>query len=397
MQPLTKAFLISLVSLTTAGAQVTNIPYVGSVDGVWSDPAKWTASNVPNTNGKQAQFSGATNVTIDVDQNFTINSFIDGFSAGGATLGGSGLLTIDRNQTATAVGIENATGNAGGTLRITGNVAISNSASTGTNGITTIRNANSAANTVLFDANSTLTVNTPLQTVAGAGGQIQLNGTLATSGSNIQINSTNVTLGAGHSSVNFERDFVMFANSKLTVNDAAAGSVLSATQKFQVNGNNATLELNGANSINSANFVVGGANSFLLDINANQLTLGSITIGTGILTIDIANGVTSVQFANSSANFWDTGTIQIPEFREGLVRFGTDATGLTASQLFAINGGGLSLDQAGFLTAVAPIPEPSTYALMALGLGMCILTLRRRQRSSVSGGASDRELLRKAE
>lgn len=356
----------------------TTIPSTGTTDFLWSDSTRWTGANVPDTNGEAAQFSSATDATITVDQNFTINNFIDGFALGGATLSGSGILTINRNTTATAVGIDNATGTTGGTLRFTGNVVINNTASTGTNGITTIRNANSATNTTIFDTTSVLTLNTLLQTVAGVGGTIQMNGTLAASAANLQVNSSNLSFGAGHDSSTFGRDIVFFANSKLAVN---GGTVLSSTQKFQVNGNNASLELNAANAINGANLVVGSTNNFLLDVNATQLNMGTISVATGILTIDIANGVTGLHFANTSAVTWGTGTVQINGFQEGLIRFGVDDTGLTSTQLLAINGGIYSLDSAGYLTAFQAIPEPSTYALLGCGLLFCFFAVRRKKQA----------------
>lgn len=381
MQFLTRHSLISLaalVSLATAQAQVTTIPYVGTTDGVWSDTAKWTNGNVPDTNTEQAQYPGASNATITVNGNYTINNLLDGFAAGGLTLGGTGVLTIDRAQTATAVGIANETGNLGGMLRFTGNVVINNSASTGTNGITTIRNANSAQNVTLFDTTSVLTINTLVQTVTSAGGQIKMNGTLASSGANLQVNSSNLSFGAGHDSTAFGRDIVMFLNSKVMVDGAAANSVLSAGQKFQVNGTGGELELNSLNAINHASVVVGAANNFLLDVNASQASMGSIIVGSGVLTIDVDPAVTFLNFADSSLTAWGTGTVSIIGFQEGVISFGTDGNGLTPAQLAAINGGIYSLTSSGFLTAV-PIPETSTYALLLGALSLGYLAVRRRR------------------
>lgn len=373
-----KLFLVAFVSLAAAhlGLAQTQRNWVIGADNRWSTPGNWSTGNVPDTNAESAANTLASAVTIDVDQNFTISNFLDGFSGEGTAtvLNGLGVLTIDRNATTTAVGIDNATGGAGGSLIFRGNVTIGNSQS----GLTTIRNSNSGGNSLIFDTTSVLTLNTLLQTVQSAGGTIQMNGTLASSGANLQVNSNNLSFGAGHDSSNFGRDIVFLANSKLAVN---GGTVLNAAQKFQVNGTGAVLELNAANAINGANVVVGGSNNFLLDVNANQLNMGSINVATGILTIDIANGVTALHFANSSGITWGTGTVQIVGFQEGVIRFGVDDSGLTSTQLLAINGGIFSLDASGYLTAFQAIPEPSTYALLACGLVFCFFAARRRKRA----------------
>ena len=94
---------------------------------------------------------------------------------------------------------------------------------------------------------------TGLQT-QGTDGSIEFNGTV--SGSAIFIGSLNAIFGEGHDSTELN-EVVFFNNSLLKIN---GGTVLNTGQKFQVNGSNATLELNGANAVNGANIRVGGTN-----------------------------------------------------------------------------------------------------------------------------------------
>lgn len=337
----------------------------GGVNNLWSNSGNWVGGVVPNSNTVEAAFVGSANVAIDVDSDHTIRSYLDGFGGESFThtLYGAGTLTIDRNNSGTQLGINNATGdsaelpeNPGGTLRFNGLLTINNSLA----GITTIRNSNSANNNLLFDTNCDLKLITRLQTDLGVGGSINFNCELITgSTANLLINSNNVFFGTGHVSTNFGNDIVMLANSKLTVN---AGTVLNTGRKFQVNGTGGELELNGADVINKANVIVGGSNNFLVDVNANQTNMGVVNVGAGVLTIDVDPTVTNLSFEKSAAQVWGSGSITITGFKENTIRFGTDNTGLTAGQLAVINGGSYSLTNSGYLTA---IPAGSGFASWA--------------------------------
>ena len=357
----TKALAIILAALPLVSTQAINWDN-GAPDNKWSSAGNWAGDNTPDNNTETAAFVGAANVAIDVDQDFTIQSYTDGFGGAGFThtLYGVGSLTIDRNQNNSA-GIINATGNAGGTLRLNGKVAIDNSAA----GSTYVQNNNSAGNTTVFDTGSTLTLATVLQTAQGAGGSIQFNGTLGSSSANLVIGSDNVSFGEGHVSSAFGRDIVFNAGGKLVVD---GGTVLNPFRKFQVNGS-AAMELNGTNSINGANIVVGGANNFPINLNADQDNLGFLKFGTGTVTLDLAEGVTGILFADSSAQTWGAGSLVISNFMSEVVQFGTNSTGLTVGQLSQITAydstdvvvTDLAINSSGFLTGTVtggPGPGP---------------------------------------
>lgn len=364
--------LLSLVSVGVAlaveGQTVIDWTPAGTNTN-WSTAENWQNGNIPDTNGEAVRNTLADATEFNVDLDYTINNFLDGFSGPDVTttVSGTGLLTIDRNRTTTAVGIDNATGTTGGTLRFTGSVKIANSQG----GTTTIRNANSSGNTLVFATGGRLTIDSLLETQNGAGGSIQFNGTLAASAANLRINSTNVSFGPGHDSSAFGADLVLINNSILTIN---GGTVLNTGRKFQVNGTS-QLILNSADAINFANITVSGSNAFTLDVNASQANMGLLT-APGALTIDLDPSVNVLAFLDSSALDWGTGTVSINGFQENVIRFGTDGNGLTPSQLSAIDGGAYFLSNDGYLTAV---PEPATFALLfgALALGLCVL--RRKQ------------------
>ncbi len=364
--------LFAAVLLSTASAQAINWTGGGG-NNLWSTAANWADGNMPDNNTESAAFVGAANVAINVDTNVTVQYYADGYGGAGYihTIYGTGNLTIDRNQNG-YLGVWNATGNAGGTLRLNGKITIDNSAG----GATLVRNDNSSGNVTLFDTASTLTLNTSLQTADGAGGTIQFNGTLAASSANLIIGSDNVSFGEGHDSSSFGRDIVFYENAKLSID---GGTVLAANRKFQVNNSGSELELNAVNAINGANVVIAGSSDFLIDANANQNNIGVLRFDNGPVTLDLAAGVSEFAFADSSGQTWGSGTFVISNFTAGVVSFGTDAGGLTSGQLAVITAyddqgvlvEGLVLDTSGSL-----VPEPATAGMLGLA-GLLLFVLRR--------------------
>jgi hypothetical protein len=346
-------FASTSVFLLAQAAHAINWQF-GGVNNLWSNPGNWEGGVVPSTNADEAAFLGSANVAIDVDADFTVRNYLDGFGGEGFThtLYGAGTLTIDRNNASAQLGINNATGDSqetpedpGGTLRFNGFLTVKNSL----NGLTTIQNSNSTKNVLLFDTGCRLKINTLLETRTGSGGTIQFNCQfIAGSTANLRFSSSNVLFGEGHNSTNFGNDIVFLANSKLTVN---GGTVLAPGRKFQVNASGASLELNAADAINSANVIVGGANNFLVDVNANQSKMGAVGVTDGVLTIDVDPSVTNLSFAKSAEQLWGSGSITIEGFKENTIRFGEDATGLTPAQLAVINDGTYTLTSTGYLTA----------------------------------------------
>jgi len=360
------------VTFLAASAQAVDI-FWSAGSGDWSDTNKWSGGNVPDTSGENAYFSGIGNA-INMDADFLAGAIRANFGAQGGinTLSGPGTLTVNGNA-ANVLGFANQAGGSGGTLILNGNMVVNNTPG-GVNNFTQVRNDNSAGNATVFDTGSTLTVNTPLVALTGIGGTISFNGTLASSASYLAIQANNVSFGVGHNSSGFGQNiFFWGSNRKLAVD---GGTVLATGLRFESQGLNNELELNGANAINGANLSITANNSMLLDVNSSQANMGTITLGLNTtLTIDLQAGVTDLFFANSSANSW-SGLVNITGFQEGVIKFGSDASGLTSGQLALIDGGIYSLTESGYLTAV-PVPEPTTLAVLLLG-GMGLLAARRK-------------------
>lgn len=147
-----------------------------------------------------------------------------------------------------------------------------------------------------------------------------------------------------------------------------------------------TLKLGAANTIASFGSVnlAGGVldpGGFTHSMGSTTLVLSASTAGS---TIDYEAGPGELDFANSSAVAWASGTtLNLANWNPAstFLRFGSDSTGLTAAQLAEIefNGGGVGsaqLNSQGFVTAV---PEPGTMSLIGLaGAGLLFRRLRRR-------------------
>ena len=366
MKPRETRFLpaVAFAFLLVPSAHAQNLVdwKAGGGNNLWSNTANWNGGVVPNSNTVDPRFNINNNVQINVDGSFTVRSYRTGNGANVSNPANEHLvygdtLTIDPNSVAAANGVLNASAN-GIKLRMTCDVIVNNTASSTVE--TYVLNQNGANNIVEFGSNCALTLTTRLRTNTNLG-SILFNCTFSPSTADLFIGSNNVSFGAGHSSVNFGRDIVFFSNSKLAVN---GGTVLTANRKFQVNGTGAELELNAADTINGAYIVVGGVNSLLLDVNANQGNMGDVRIPVdGTLTIDVDPAVTNLFFADTSSQIWGAGaSVTINGFKENTIRFGGDAGGLSAAQLAAIDGGAYTLTPTGFLTEGTPTNDYGFWA-----------------------------------
>ena len=159
-----------------------------------------------------------------------------------------------------------------------------------------------------------------------------------------------------------------------------------------------TMTLDGENTYTGATTVSGGtlaigaadriadASNFVFNGGTFATNGFSEDMGTLLLsdnsTIDLGSGASELSFLDSSGEAWaDSITLSILNFDEGVdsIRFGTDASGLTATQLsqITLNGGSAFLDASGYLSAV---PEPATFAIL-LGLASLATVVTRRRGS----------------
>lgn len=374
MKNLPTPFLCTAAVLATLNLSAQSV-FQPAGDTLWSNAANWSTGVVPNSSATSVRLEGSP----DVDGAYTINLIQNSFGSTANVISGSGSLLIDRNSSATGNGIFNVAGNAGGSMTFNGNVTVNNSQA----GITRINYGNSNANSVVFGASSVLTLTTIVETNTDAlGRSLLFNGQItggANGAANLRFGSgdDNIIFGATADNSGYLGDFVAFS-ANVVSNTTVDGGFLRAGSKLQVNGSGGSLQLNGANSMDG-NFVVDGSNSFTVDFNANQDSLGVIAFSgaspAATLNLNIDAAVDELAFSDSSSFGWGGSAISITGFKENTIRFGTNATGLTQAQLDAIDGGIYSLNSSGYLT----IPEPRTYAML-LGIAGLALAIQRRRR-----------------
>jgi autotransporter-associated beta strand protein len=257
-------------------------------------------------------------------------------------------------------------------------------------GLTTIN-----SNLALSGSSQTIAVNNAagLAINGSVGGTIGLtkagSGTLTLAGTNTYTGTTTVnggTLSAGAPGA-------LGGTSSIVVNHG--GTLL-----FNASGSPTTDRIN-----DSSTMTLNGGTLNTAGLSEHGLSGATVTPGIGAVTllgnsiIDLGNGASVIAFANSSAQTW-TGTIRIynwsgiPGAGNGAdqLYFGSDGTGLTATQLgqiaFYSDSGTTFLGTAGYATdldgEVVPVPEPSSWVATALALGALGFTQRRRMRKGFS-------------
>lgn len=344
-----KNYLLLVLLLINTVLFSQNIDFTnnaGTGDKLWSTATNWTPNGVP---------SSASIVRLPliveslVDADFTIKQILVPFgTSGDVPVGGTNTVTINV-AVANAVAIDNASNN-DIKLIFNGKVTINNSA-----GFSNMRSSNGTGNSIEFATGSILKISTGFQPSEGSSNDFFFNGKIeGTANLRFGANTTS-TFGNTVSNTGYTGELVQLLNSSIIVN-TADDVVFYDGLKIQVNGNNASTTLNGANVFKSG-ITVGGTNIFTFNVNKNQNAMTNIIFqGGGTLNLVVDNAVTNLSFANNSANPWLTGTVNITGFKNGVIRFGTDNTGLTAQQLSQIKATGITafaLDSEGYLIDAA--------------------------------------------
>jgi autotransporter-associated beta strand protein len=255
------------------------------------------------------------------------------------------------------------------------NVPIKLTSNTGIAGAGAAMTWNAAAGNMVFDGNNNA-VATPWTVNLNGASALTIDGsfnvTIGVSGPG-QIVNTNVGTTSG---------FIKNGSGTLTLGGTAANTYVG-TNKI----NAGTVMAAKANAFGSGNALILAGGTF----NSGGLNqaLGTLDMD-GTATIDFGAGTSAMSFANSSLVNWGSFTLNLLDWTSGsdTLRVGTDATGLTASQLNQIVFSDLpgsptaQIDANGFVTPIQ-VPEPTGLAFGFLALvGLCV---RIRRYSGVCG------------
>lgn len=295
-----------------------------TADGKWSTAGNWT-NGIPDETFTYGQLNNNVNldVTTSIVQLRSSTSELTG--TGNITFTGNNVALLSTGTNFTYNGSAEINGSAVKTLQVNNGTTSSRQLTLGPLSVLTLTNL--------------AKVQVQLPSLSKVVFQGAINGA-----ANLQFAGT-AEFDAGSNNTAFTGDMVFLANGDVTANTAGDGAFLRAGSKIQVNATNVSLTLNGANSCDG-NINVGGGNDFALNINANQESFGTVGVGNGTLTINVAPAVTNLSFANSSAITWGTGTLDITGYESGEIRFGNSNDALTAPQLSQITADGTAAGQA---------------------------------------------------
>jgi autotransporter-associated beta strand protein len=355
------------LSTNTINGFETGTVWKGDQSNLWSG-ANWSPNTAGATSSSRApdadivfSVTGVTpqnqNTTLDIDT--TISSLTVNDTAA-VTISGTHVLSIDGAGTATGITINSGAG------------------------LTTIN-----SNLIVIGSSQTMTVNNLAGLlinggVAGTSGLTKAgNGMLTLAGTNTYTGATIVNAGT----LNAGATGALGGTTSIVLN--AGGTLL-----FSQSGAATTDRIN-----NSSTMTLNGGTLQTAGLSEHNLSGATVTPGIGALTlsgnsiIDLGGGVSVIAFADSSAKTWTamlsiynwSGTPVVGHGTDQLY-FGTDSTGLTATQLsqiaFYSDSGTTFLGTGGYTNLmdgeIVPVAEPATWFAALLTFGGLGCTQRRR-------------------
>jgi len=390
-------------SETYQSAGITMGSWSGS--GSWSDPARWQTGAAPGASDA-ALFSSGTALINDV-RSLGVLQF------SGGTIGGTGILTLLGAGSVWSAGALNGTGTLriaqGGSIDVVGAVNHDFARGDGVTGGRTIENAGtvrwSEGNLRGGDGATFANVATGVLEISGGG-------TFGFTGSgNVPTfsNAGTVRNSAGNALVD-----VPFTNNNGTVQ--VTGGRLEFNSTFTQNSgtlnvaNGGTLKFNqglslGSGTLSGTGTVIGNVTSgatispgsspgtltftgglSLLSTSQLIIEIGGLTQGTGYDFVSVSGAATlagtlKVNFSNngfiSTINAGNTFTFLTASSLSGVFANAPNGLQLATEDglgRFTVNYTGNSVSLSNF----TPIPEPSTYALVILGLVVVVAARRRR-------------------
>jgi fibronectin-binding autotransporter adhesin len=335
----------------------------GSTDVIWSantavfggTGGAVTVSGTQNVTGLTINSTGysLTGGTIDIGTGatFGVGGSFSGTLTIDSTIVGSGAITFSGPNTTAMVAMGGRSSYSGGTI-ITNSarVRVTQSSGLGTGAITF---TGSSSNELLISSGVTLTQNI-----------------VASSQARVNVSSGTATLSGIISGTN--------ASTSALIKNGAGTLIVSGANTYAgpTSLGSGTLQLGASNVLSAGTFNLNGGT---FSVNGFDETVGALAFASG--SIDFISGASNLAFAATSGLTWSgSANLNILNFTVGsdTLRFGSDSSGLTSTQLSRILFGsvGAQIDALGYVT---PIPEPAEYTSMVglLALGAVIYRRRR--------------------
>ncbi|CAN5491023.1 hypothetical protein BH09VER1_BH09VER1_51830 [soil metagenome] len=368
---------ISMNSLNKVGGSASSLLWIGYATSPTAITITSGTINIAAGTGK-----------IEIDSNDTPNGLVTG-AGNGLTLDGGGTLVFG------GYGSSNISGNVNinaGILVLQGNSVLTPGART------TIA---SGAEYRINSSNQATYVNPTLGGLSGGG--------LLTVGTDYTTSKVSINVATAES-YNFSGNlnFASTSSSAYFVKSGAGTQILSGSTSnvyagvttvqdgvlalAKTNGADAlagdvyitggSVRLDGSNQIaNTANLILAGGQ---FDASTSSETMALFSLDSTSSFSLTGGGADRLVFDNSSSVDWGSGAVLtiFGLVEANSIRFGTDATGLTAGQLGQIQfnsyAGPVLIDSNGYIYTASMVPEPGSIGLAALGLiGVAVLKRRK--------------------
>jgi len=335
-------YFLTIASFSFGQTEVTQSDFTNAGgDKLWSNAANWS-NGIPNTSGAKVTLKSS----MILDENVTIGQIIlaDGFGDVSVT-SSSVCPNCNRILTLTGEGVSQPILNNGGNvdLKLDLKVVINSS-----DAVETFQANAVGTCSITFGSNSDLTLNVPTKFVAQNIKKININGILRNTGTGqLQVGEdSEIVFGGDSDNSNYTAGFKMLGKNGLLISNMQSGTFLSVNSTIEPDATIHSAEEGHKIYINGPNTFKGNIktldNAITLYINANQSGVGLINTGAGNLNLNLDAAVTQLAFADNSGSTWGAGNLVVTGFKDNVISFGTDASGLTTAQLAKIYIGGSS-------------------------------------------------------
>ena len=306
-----------------SGKEVSSSTFNNSSgDQLWSNKNNWS-NGIPNVNTAKVTLLD----TIRIDEDIEIAQIKLGNNAPNAAII-STSNTLKINGTGVTQPIQNNAKDAQLTFDI--DVVLESS-----DAVETIMATAGGACVITFNSDLTLKDSTSIKFVAQASRSININSKLKGEASFQVGAASTINFGVGSDNSDFTGSLRMLGNNgRLTANTADDGNFLASGSTIEPDATSTghVITINGKNIFKGN--IKTTASTLVLNVLKDQSSVGTITMGQGNLNliIDTAS-VSKIAFADNSSANWGTGLLVMSNFKDNVVSFGTNANGITESQL----------------------------------------------------------------